>query len=288
MAKRKITQTSVDRGIQRHNKAWSEGNYIPWFRAADIPSEGTAREAWGKTHGRIHEFASTIEYQAFLHYDHLDSFVGIYEQFPLLPVEEVAAITKCLGIKPHCYRGTKILKVFTLDFLIRYQPSSEEKPRFLARSVKSSSALLNSDKDYQKVLETLEIEKAFCRKNGIDWKLITTESLNPVVTKNLIWIGKDIRESAFGSSEYEDFLDAFETTTLDSHVLTLKKVISQIAMRIKKSQNDTYRLFRHAVWYQFLELDLTKNIISPLVEISNLTYKINYQRLTKEKVRKNA
>ena len=274
MARKRVTPSSIECGIERHYDALEKGEYVPWHKAADVPSAGRAREAWGKTHQRVHHLLSDIEYHYFLHLDFKDEVIGIYEQFPLLPPDETQKIARSLGIKHPNYPGTKIPFIFTVDFYIDYQSTPNEAPIQLARSIKPVSELLNTTENYKNTLAKLEIEKAYFKLRGIDWKLVTDKSFNTVAARNLQWLGKDIRGSEFFEEEFEEFIQAFSTIAIDCYVLNLKKAIQQIAMRMKRSFEETNRLFRHAIWFKYLTVDITGCIISPMTEVEKLKWSV--------------
>lgn len=74
----------------------------------------------------------------------------------------------------------------TTDFVVTVK-ADDGSVREFARTLKYADDL-SSGSELQRTLEKLELERAFWRQRDVHWQIVTEESVNPVVAKNLGWL----------------------------------------------------------------------------------------------------
>ncbi|MBF4323748.1 TnsA endonuclease N-terminal domain-containing protein, partial [Vibrio anguillarum] len=118
---------------------------------------------------------SRLELAAFLSFDYSSNTIDIREQFPI-PIEDTLDICRQLGIKHPQVSGK--LKVVTTDFLFDFK-----KQKQLALTVKYVDELADP-----RVIDKLQIEKAYWENKGADWRIFTERQVEPGLKENLQWI----------------------------------------------------------------------------------------------------
>ncbi len=131
-------------------------DYVPWYRAQDVPSRGRATKLPGITVHRQHHLLSDHEKRFFLCAEYQPSVIDIREQFPLLPIDLVERIADQAGIPCPKHRKSKDIRVLTTDFLLTI--STQNGIRYYAVAIKPSSELR---KTY--VRQILDIERLWLR-----------------------------------------------------------------------------------------------------------------------------
>ena len=91
MSKRKRT-SEIEKWIKQ---GWSSGigaDYKPWLKFQNVSSLSRSTRLKGIKTNRQHEFLSDLERNYFYLTEYSDVVIGIWEQFPLLPLEETIVI----------------------------------------------------------------------------------------------------------------------------------------------------------------------------------------------------
>jgi hypothetical protein len=149
--------------------------YKPFIYVGEISSQGESYRIRSAKVGRVHHLLSSIELAAFLVFDCYQKTTDIREQFPI-QIEDSLEICRQLGIKHPQVSGK--LTVVTTDLLINFQ----DKPP-LALAVKPHTKLSDG-----RVIEKLQIEKAFFEQKGYEWKIFTELEITPPLHENLSWL----------------------------------------------------------------------------------------------------
>lgn len=155
-------------------------SYIPFIQAHDnkIASEGWITRHLGWKTRRIHHTLSNHERDYLYFLEWHDEVIDIREQYPLLPQERTEEIAEMLGIKHPHLEGVPV--VMTTDFLITL--ATRKGPKNIVRTVKPASRLS------KRTLELFEIERRFFMEQGIDWRIVTENSLPKVLIRNVDWL----------------------------------------------------------------------------------------------------
>jgi len=154
--------------------------YKPWLNTHSITSDGRSSRLLGIKTGRIHHFFSDTQRKYFLLLDWLDkSITDIREHYPLLDLTKVVDDDD-LDLRK--YQDENEHYVITTTFLISKLMPNGEIVEF-ARSIKYASNL-----DNKSTLESLEIQRRFWEKKGIDYGIVTNKDINMVQVKNIEWL----------------------------------------------------------------------------------------------------
>ena len=129
----------------------------------------------------MHHLLSLIERRYFFLADWEDITVDIWEQYPLLPLEETLSIAEEQGIKHPIDPRTKKPNVLTTDFVLTLKGAFGI--YLLARAIKPSEEL--SDK---RTLEKLKIEELYWKARQIPWCIVTEKEISAVKAANIEWL----------------------------------------------------------------------------------------------------
>lgn len=173
-------------------------DYEPFIKVDELSSRGESIRVCSSCVGRVHHLLSGIELAAFLVFDWHAGTIDIREQFPI-PVTDTLDICRQLGIRHPQIKG--FLKVVTTDLLIDFKDKTQ-----LAVAVKHSS-----DLGKERVVDKLQIEKAYWEGRGVQWRLFTEQEVSDGLRENLNWLRPylDIETaSAFklNASEVDDLM----------------------------------------------------------------------------------
>lgn len=219
-------------------------SYEPFIQVGEFSSSGESIRVKSSTVGRLHHFHSGIELAAFLIFDRHPNCIDIREQFPI-PLADSLVICEQLGIKHPSVKGELI--ILTTDLVIDLQAGKS-----LAIAVKPSQEL-----NKKRVLEKLQIEKAFWENQDTEWFIFTDKERPVELSTNLKWM--------------RSFLDA---DTKETYEISDNDV-SNLIERLSKSEkgkvtkrcaelDDEYELepgthveiFRYSIAKSFIQADL--------------------------------
>jgi hypothetical protein len=128
--------------------------YKPWINIRNFPSYGRSTAIRGLTVPRIHELFSDLEKMAFTLADFSQDVIDIREQFPLLPLNHIQALSTQVGITYPKVSGHPW--IMTTDLLLTLKGN-----RYLAIAVKPSTKLL-----IKSVRDKLELERLWWASLG--------------------------------------------------------------------------------------------------------------------------
>lgn len=149
--------------------------YSPFIFVHEISSRGESYRIRSSTVGRIHHLLSRIELGAFLIFDRHPEVIDIREQYPI-QIEDSLEICRQLGIKHPNISGK--LTVVSTDLLLNFQDTKQ-----IAVAIKPWKHLTD-----KRVIEKLQIEKAYWEQKGCEWKLFTDRQITPALKENLEWL----------------------------------------------------------------------------------------------------
>jgi len=194
--------------MSKHINGWNQGiyekylcegrgqgigtEYKSWIRVQNFSSRGVISRVKGKKTGRVHHLMSNNELAYFYLLDWSDEVTDIREQYPLLDLDSAVSIAAGIGIKYPRDNISGFPYVLTCDFMIT------TKQGLKARTVKMTSEL-----GKERVLEKLEIERRYWKKEKIDWKIVTENEISYVKAKNIEWL---YSEQDINVENYESIL----------------------------------------------------------------------------------
>ncbi len=154
-------------------------DYKPWITVYDFPSKGKVTRILGLKTGRLHHLLSSLERMHFIILDNDPLVVDIREQFPL-PLGDTLRIAEKLKAKFPGMEHPKLQGFWyamTTDFLVDTQNG------LIARAVKPKEFLNDP-----KVQWKFAIEKGYWESQGIEWAVVTEDSLNRDLYMNYQWL----------------------------------------------------------------------------------------------------
>ena len=182
MSKRKLlwNEEKLKRYLAEERGSGEGSNYKPWLTIQSMPSDGRASRMLGIKTGRVHHFFSDTQRKYFLTLDWFDeTVVDIREHYPLL---DLTKVVDDYDLDLRKYQDENEHYVLTTTFLISKRMPNGEIVEF-ARSIKYASNL-----DKKSTLESLEVQRRYFEKKGIDFGIVTNKDLNMVQVKNIEWL----------------------------------------------------------------------------------------------------
>lgn len=222
--------------------------YKPWINIRNFPSHGRSSAIRGLTVPRIHELFSDLEKMAFTLADFSLDVIDIREQFPLLPLNHIQALSRQVGITYPKVSGHPW--VMTTDLLLTLKSN-----RYRAIAIKPSSELL-----VKSVRDKLELERLWWASLGVDWVLATEKNLPVTVTENLIYISSFLRgdDGLFHKIEINLLLEI--SSLLEPRRYLLKEFINLVAKEISCDPEEARNIIFKSIWVHALQIDLTTSI----------------------------
>lgn len=182
MAKRNynMDQKKIDRYIKEGRGQGEKQNYKPWLTVQDFASDGRVSRCFSWKTKRMHEFMSDNELRDFYLMLWADNVIDIREQYPILDVNSTIKISEEKNIKYPVDVKSKTPIVLTTDFMLTISENGKEIK--VARTVKPYK-----DLDKKRVIEKLEIERAYYESNGVDWGVVTEKEIPKIFALNVEW-----------------------------------------------------------------------------------------------------
>ncbi|MEK4086063.1 TnsA endonuclease N-terminal domain-containing protein [Psychrobacillus sp. FSL K6-1415] len=268
MSKRKNnwSEEKKERYIKEGRGQGELGDYIPWLKIQNVPSDGNVTRLIGWKTKRQHEFLSNLERDYFLLLEWADDVVDIREQFPLKDTVTFK-IAEEKGIAHSIDRTTKAPIVMTTDFLITIIKNQQKE--YLARTVKPSGHLEDN-----RVIEKFEIEREYWKKNEIDWGIVTEREISSELTDNILWIHKFY---------YLDDQEDIDSASLFLSILLSKKDKNEKVIEICNKFDDDYYLgagaslnyIKHFLARKYILVDMNKKINVRSLYINELNFNIS-------------
>lgn len=223
-------------------------HYSPYLKIQNVPSQGLSSRVYNNDAGRIHHFLSQLESDFYRIAIFDPNIETIYEQYPL-ELKLTKTIANALGyLHPHVPGGKEA--VITTDFVLVKKLAGDKRVQ-LARSVK-----FKEDLQDKRTREKLEIEAQYWKIKGVDWKIITEESLNQQLVKNINVLDRLKSPSAFE----EELLGDFKVSFLNNG-LPLPIFFKDFEEDNDLLSGTARYLYRILIKERTIEVDLRKEII---------------------------
>lgn len=269
MAKRRraTTAKSIERKIKEGRGQGHFSNYKPWLTIHDVPSQGVVTRIRGWNSKRLHHlFSEHYELAHFYQLEWEPSVIDIREQYPLLPLEKTLFIAQKLGINHPIDPKTKHPIVMTTDMLLTVKDGDDL--RFAAHSIKPISKL------GKRVLEKLQIEKAYFKDMGISWTLITEKQINYDLVKNVEWLhlARNLNDIYHLTTELVNLIEPTLYEATQRLEKPLAKVTRDFDVYFNLPQGTCIHLVRFLIANRYWIVDMEERIqptLKPLIVIKN-------------------
>jgi hypothetical protein len=250
--KRFESLTDIARHIAAGFGAGEGAEYKPWLYVRDVPSHGRSHIEWSELCQREHHLLSDHEHRFFLIQAWRRLNVDIRECFPL-PLEDTLEIAKHLSIRHPVHPRTRVPVVITTDFLLTREDA--DKRNVIARSIKPAN-VLNDPKRRQRVLEKEQIQHAYWTGLNAPWALVTDRQINRTLASNLDFLYQSVRDDSVRDDDAGVRTVAEAALTHDWSRAPACTVVPRLAQQVGRSEEDTVKLFKLALWRHALTTDL--------------------------------
>jgi hypothetical protein len=260
-----VDEKTIEKRLSEGRGSGTGATYIPWIYVHEVPSKGKSSIRSGWKTGREHHFLSTLETMYFYLLEWDESVTDIFEQFPLLPREETQAIAVELGVKHPNDTKTGVDVVMTTDFLVVFKTLFGYLIK--ARSLKYEDALKDN-----RTAEKQLIEKVYWSRRGVEWNVVTENSLHMPLIQNIQWIHKS--RDRFG------LFSNIDDATLSSME---EKIIKYLPRSYQKLADITDALDDYFNAPPGTILTLVKHLIANrklLVDMEQLIHPCNFVKVT--------
>jgi len=255
MAKRdrSANPSLVEKWIAEGRGKGRGASYNPWLHVQDVPSEGRVWRIKGWKTGRDHHLLSNHERDLFYIFDWSLLVVDIREQFPL-PLDVTIEIAKQIGIR-HPADREKNPVVLTTDFLVTASSSAGNVDE--ARTFKPSSQLQSP-----RVIEKLEIERIYWKREQVDWGIVTEREISSTVVKNIAYLHSHYDMSDHLLLSEPELYDIAETLTsiIMKTDLPLREATRLCDERLGLSRGDSLTVARHLLATRQWHIDINTPI----------------------------
>jgi len=174
----KWTENTIKRLVNEGRGSGEGSAYRPWLTVQNVSSDDSRQtRLTGIKSGRLHHFLSELEYFIFLFLEWSQEISDIREQFPL-DRDITRALAQEMGIEHPKYDDSEVDIVMTTDFLATKGNGTNK--TFVAINAKPASKL-----DDFRTMEKLAIQHAYHTSLGVEHYILTRESFDPMIAKNL-------------------------------------------------------------------------------------------------------
>lgn len=242
----------------KEGRGTGEGkDYRVWLTVHDLPSHGIVSRPFGMKTGRMHQFLSGLETALFYILDASNLVLDIREQYPLLLLDETLRIAKELKVRHPRDSVSKFPYVFTSDFVV----TTRNGIRVL--SVKPASEL-----EKLRVREKLAIEKKYWEEKGIEWRLVTDNTIDFQKARNLEWISRsrDFCKRVPAGRAPEEILDSFLFAYENSYK-SVSQIAEEIEERFRLEPGFGITTFQYLLHQKRIKIDMSSppDLVSPRV-----------------------
>lgn len=264
----KMDKKKIDKLIKEGRGQGKGKEYKPWIDIHSFSSKGIASRIPGLKTGRMHSFMSKLETSYYYILWWSDEVVDIREQYPLLDIEAAWSIAKDLNINYPLEITTKTPIVLTTDFMITVKVKNKEIE--LARTIKPAKEL-----EKERVIEKLEIERAYFESQGINWGIVTEKEIPEEIVENLNWVYIAFELEKMGNLEIEDlnYFALILKERIERNSESISNLTKELDKEMKLEQGTAMYLFRHLIAKKMIPINIKEkiNINKPvkLLESSN-------------------
>ncbi|MFA0661419.1 TnsA endonuclease N-terminal domain-containing protein [Vibrio splendidus] len=266
-----ITERELNK-IERHQKSISTDGYKPYITVRQSNSVGLCNIIFSHKLNRNVHLLSLGELSLFLHLEHQNNVIEIYEQYPL-PINQTLSCAEELNIyHPSRYKErdhqTKVIpaNTMTTDMVAITRDINSNTDKIQPYNYKPSKALSSKHESAQKVSRTrqkFQIERLYWEKQGLTLVQVTEQDLNPNKTYNLKWL-----RECFLSPLHLEVPQALYTSMVltlirslkDKPTDTLKTQLTFVAETHNITLDQMFRLFQYACYNDDLAVDLDTKI----------------------------
>jgi hypothetical protein len=181
------SEKKIDARVRSGYGQGTLASYLPWIGIRDLSSMGTSTRMWSPKTGRMMQFLSNVERDAFLVAEYREDFVDYWEQWPL-DRRLTAWAAEHLGFRHPQYIGTTLPVVMTVDAVLTLKRGD-------GTVRKAVDCKHSSDLPSVRVREKLAITQAACRRQGLPHMVVTEKTHDQQQVKNILWVRIAVKKS---------------------------------------------------------------------------------------------
>lgn len=237
--------------------------YRPWLEVHEFSNRGNASRILGWKCKRTYQLMSKLERRFFVLKQFEQDVVEIREQFPLLPLELTETIATELGVT-HPPKNSKKKTVMTTDFVLTIQ-EKDASTRDVAIAIKSSEDLKN-----QRTLDKLKVEGEYWKRKGIEFEIVTEESINRAIAVNIEFM-------------YQDYFWAERKQLLDSDVQRIIKTFKNLLEETQGNVLEALERLEHKLnWAENEGSNFVYYLITHKLANTNLEKRLDLKKMNLE------
>lgn len=171
------------------------------------------------------------------------------------------AVASVANIALRCYRGTTTADILTLDMMVTV-PASVNSARLIGMSCKPRT-LVTTGSPTDRYMERIELDRRYCMAGDIPFHLVHPEQLPSKLLVALHAVSpiesRAVLEQFVASAPYRRYIDILQRTGYDRPAW---KASNEAGHRVGWSTPEEQRSFRIAIWYQHVDHDLSRGLIT--------------------------
>lgn len=273
--RKKVEEGDIRKRIRAGFGSGEGPSYKPWETVHTFSSRGNSHRIYSVKTGRVHNLFSNIERALFLKAEYGKNFVDFQEQ-RAMEREHTLAFAKVLGIKHSVFIGTKVPFVMTLDSVVVRRDDQGNLYRE-AYDAKDSTALLE-----ERVLEKLSIHRMYCEHRGWKHSIVTDETFDRKVIRNLEWIRAGARKPLEVMSQHGVFDELPARMLVDIHAKRPRALVKDYCALFDVTHGllpgTSLRVMQVLLWKHELTPDLSAGPIH-LASVASLLPEASHYRL---------
>jgi hypothetical protein len=191
-----LIKWTEDKIAERQKQGFGKGsgaNYQPWLNVTDTASIGRIRRTWSSKTGRMHHLLSDVEFDVFVAAEWSRDVIDIREQYPL-DRAITQTVAQDLKIAHPRYRGTDVVTVMTVDFLLTLAGPN-------GKTLLALNAKRDEEAEDETSLQKLEIQRSTLERLDITHHLVYHGRVPKQKVKNLSWV----RDAQLKDGEIEQY-----------------------------------------------------------------------------------
>lgn len=171
------------------------------------------------------------------------------------------AVASAANIALRRYRGTTTADILTLDMMVTV-PASVNPARLIGFSCKPR-ALVTAGLPTDRYMERIELDRRYCMAGDIPFHLVHPELLPSTLLVALHAVSpiepRTVLEQFVASAPYRRYIEVLQRTGYDRPAW---KASNEAGNRVGWSTLEEQRSFRIAIWYQHVDHDLSRGLIT--------------------------
>lgn len=238
-----------ERGLRLELGQGEHENYKPWINIRNFHSQAPRYRIYSAKANRLLQLMSNGEKMVFLRLESNRWVKDIREQFPLDPKVTLRLCRQFdINHPGYTFHG----QIMTSDFLITHWADDGSLCHTAIQVKQSRQALTN------RCREKIKIEQAYWEQKGVNFKLVFSDELNAILTRNLDRIYR-FRQLGLTDGSLKQMYDIFEQwASCQSEFLGFERFGCDRVFRIDNFEFDMAQLVKILLAHEYLAFPINK------------------------------